>query len=306
MATDGQEKTPNEILTLGADFAAALLPLEAISLSAVTVYVTNLMTDATVAGVYQSGSKALTGSILTAKFQGGVAGDIYEIRFHTGVTNFGNAYDAYQNLVITNSPTSQNLLVNRDEVKRAAGVAADDTSDDALLDDIIAGVSAYIRSRTKREFAFSKYTERVEIFEDENDELVRLKNFPLVAIDSITQVCAGVTETPITDPFHFHFDAEGFVWMTGDYRWYCSPDYQLVTYRAGLPRVPDDLKAAARKLCSLVYREVGKEGLESEAIGDYKYVKPSAIMRLYPDKVPDAFIESTIIRHTKIDIGTTQ
>lgn len=302
MATISQEKRPSEIIQLQADFVNTLLTGEAIIGGNVSVTVRNILTDQNVTSTILFNTPTTVGSVVTFQVHNGTAGDTYELLIKTGTTTGANSYETTANLVITTSPATENPLTTRDEVRRQLRIDPADTSDDRLLDDLIGAASAYIRARTQRTF-------QVDIFEDvvylcDGDDPIKMKllNYPLLKVDRV-KIYDEFNNLiwDITDSTTWDFVNEGYMWFINTNEFYFEPYRNVITYRAGYPKVPEDIRQACKELVIAFYRGVGREGLSSEKIGDYSYTK--SLISSWPDalrrEIDVPFVEGVIRRYTK-------
>jgi hypothetical protein len=303
MATISQEKRPNEVVQLSADFINTLLTGEAIDDGEVEIIITDTLTDEVVTSdILVSGSTEVDGTVVSFRVQGGTDGDCFTVLISTGETTGGNLYETTANLVITTFPATENPLTTRDEVKRQLKIT--DSSDDRLLDDLIMAASAYIRNRTNKNFHIETYTDTINIPCGEDLIKVKLYNYPLLKVDSISfyDERDDIVDT-ITDPSYFDFVTEGYVWFTNEFSFYYEPYKNKVTYKAGYKKIPEDVRQACKDLVISFYRAVGREGLSSEKIGDYAYTK--ALISSWPDsmrrEIDVPYVEGVIRRYTRHD-----
>lgn len=304
MATIAQEKRPAEIIELDADFVNTLLTGESVIGANVSVVIHDILTDADVTSSILFGVPTVTGSVVSFKVQGGEDGDCFTITIKTGQTTGGNAYETTANLVITLFPATENPLTTRDEVKRQLKI--DDNSDDRLLDDLIISASAYIRNRCKRQFHISTFTEIIRIPQEADPTRVKLANYPVLQVDRIQtvnyvgQVIYDLNLASDT----YESVPEGYVWWTNfSYTFFIDPDWNVITYRAGYKKIPEDIRQACKELVVSFYRAIGREGLSSEKIGDYSYDK--SLISSWPDalrrEIDVPFVEGVIRRYMKHD-----
>lgn len=304
MPGEAQEKRPNEIIQLAADFSQALLSAESIVLANLGVTVTNKLTDEDATStILVSGSEGLSGDVISAQFQAGTDGEVYEVAFSTGATNLGNLYESTINLVITTSPIGDSLLVGLSELKTYLGIT--DTSEDTLLGQLLLPATRYIVARLGHGVFLTTYTEDHYIEHGEDNREIMLAHLPVQKIDSVSLMSADETvETTITDTTTWAFDQGGPLWFKHSYSFYRRPDFNRIVYRAGYPKPPEDLRLAVKKVAASIYRGIGKEGLSSERIGDYAWQAPQ-LDQLPPklvSELTDPMIESIINRYKVRDI----
>ncbi len=303
MATIAQEKRPSEVIQLSVDFVNTLLTGESIIPINVSVIITNTLTDVVSTPSILATTPSVIGSVVSFQVQGGSDGDCFSLLIKTGQTTGGNFYETTANLIITLFPATENPLTTRDEVKRQLKV--DDASDDRLLDDLILSASAYIRNRTNKVFHLKKYVEKIRIGCDGDPVKVKLANYPVLKIDNV-QFYDNLNNLidSVSDPLTFDFVDEGYLWFT-DPNWYFfqEPGYNVITYRAGYKKIPEDLRQACKDLVIAFYRAVGREGLSSEKIGDYAYTK--SLISSWPDalrrEIDVPYVEGVIRRYCRHD-----
>lgn len=308
MATAAQEKKPGEIIALAADFADALasVPGDTLVGGQPEVVITNALTDAVATGtILVPSSVAINGTVVECAVQAGADGDRYDVLFKSGNTSAGKRYESTLQLVVTDYPASDNILISRDEAKLLLGIDADDDSENALVDTLIMSASEYMRRRCRRDFQMVR--KRVEIIRpEENVRRLRLEHFPLFAVTKVIRRYAdGGAEEEFTDSSYWAIDDTGYVWWVqqGLY-WYQFPDENEIHYRAGMDRIPDDLKRACGGLVNWFHGLVASQGMKAEKISDYAYTR--ANLSDFPPGVrmelPDAEIEGIIARYRRYDL----
>ena len=309
MPTTAQEKTPSETLLVSSDFASVLLSGDSLILGNCTVTAKNALTDAdATATIVVSGSKTVTGAVLSVIVHNGAIGDIYEVTFSTGLTGQNKTYEASLNLVLVSDPKSNTILCSRDAAKTRLGVLLTDTSEDALIDTLIRSASAYFRTRCKREFTFGTWTETIRptVYDC---RILQLWHYPVRKVDSVTLRYADTTVlVTYTDPTMWAFTEEGYLWFTGlaePEGFLPFPDANVVQYRAGYPAIPDDLADAVASLTAIFYRLIGKEGLSAERIGDYSYSRAGANLPLAAvEAIQDPLVNSVLKLYRRpMDLG---
>jgi hypothetical protein len=306
MATDARQKRPAEVQQIGVDFGSKLVSGDALVTANTGITVRNVLTDVDVTStILVSGSKAVSGDVLSGRFQAGSNGDTHEIVFSTGQTDYLHTHEKTANLEVTNTPDTDNLLASRDEVKRKLNIT--DTSDDQLLDDFLLMASKYIRSRCARNFHLETYTDRIYIRPPfVRLELVTVEEFPLIQVDQIVlSSYDDLLQYTITDQstYKWDFNREGQIFFKDGTLFYKFPAYNEITYRAGHAKIPDDLREACKELVAWMYQSGENQGLQSERIGDYMYTKRSLDqvpfgMRM---ELPIEFIEGVIQRYRRYD-----
>ena len=306
MPSSAQEKRPNEIIQLGADFSQALLSAEAIVSGNISVTATNALTDADATVTIIAGSPTLAGDVITAQVQAGSVGDIYRILFKTGQTNLTNQYEASVMLVITDAPLGDSLLIGLAELRTFLRLT--DTSEDTLLLDLLAPATQYVVSRLGHGVFLRTYTE--DVYLDAHDDVreIMLPHFPIHAVDSIDLRSAdNQSSTLVTDTTAWAFNAAGSVWWRHSYVFVRRPAYNRIVFRAGFAKVPEDLRLVTKKIAASLYHGIGREGLSREQIGDYAWQAPQ-LDELPPrlvSELTDPVIESIINRYKIRDVVPT-
>lgn len=306
MATSARQKRPNEVVEVGVDFTARLVS-ESMSDGNTDITVSNALTDADATStILVSGSKTLSGNILSGRVQAGSAGDLYTLLFKTGPTTALREYEKTVTLEITDVPNSDNLLAERDELKRLLNIT--DNSEDQLLDELLLSSSRYLRSRCAREFHLQTYTERFTIRPPEDQVFIQLAEWPVQQIDQIVlSSFDGTLQTVITDQTTYKWDwkREGEIFFRDGTVFERFPAYSDVTYRAGYPTIPDDLREACKRLGAWMYASAQSHGLVSHRIGDFAETFPtlSDLPAGLRAEVPVEFVESVIQRYQRRDFA---
>lgn len=195
-------------------------------------------------------------------------------------------------------------LTSRTKVKRHIGIPSSNTSKDALIDQIIEGVSGFIETQTHRTFEVKEYT---EIFDGDGSDEIFLKQYPLRSVISLT-INKSVIDLDAEE------DAETIVIDNDAGSIYRQAGFAAgrknikVVYEAGF-NAPDDpadsgseesgetgedlptaLEAAAIRLSARVYERRTAEGVSN--------VAPTGISIAYKDAI-DADITSILEAYTK-------
>jgi hypothetical protein len=304
--SDSQEKRPAEVIRLGADFSQAFLLGEAIVPANVTVSVRNLLTDADNTGTIKvTGSEAITSPTMTARFQAGMAGDLYEVLFDTGATNFANRYTTTVNLIITNTPVGDLFLTSLDTLKQRLRIDPADTSDDALLTTILQMATSYVQGRTARTLFFQTFVEDIYIDDGEECDVIQLFEYPVRQVDTIMLMpCDLQNATQITDMTSYAFNESGELRFRHTHKFFEEPNFNRISYRAGYGRIPDDLAQATSEVSGVFYRDIGREGLSRERIGDYTWerLNPSTSTSSLTKELSNPAIEGILRRYCRTAI----
>ena len=312
MPTDAREKRPEETVPLGADFTGRLPPGDTLVSGNTEIKVYNAVTDAeTTSTIFDAGSKVVSGNVLSGKFWAGADGELHTIHFLTGLTSLGNSYRKLVNLSITDVPAGDDLLANRDELKRALGIEESDTSDDTRLDEVLLAASAYFRSRTARSFTFGLRTDRFYIPDLEDNGFLFLREYPVLTVERIVMTDAGGTElADIDDQSTYRWDWDrdaGKLFFLDGSRFPYEPGFSDITYRAGYGVIPADIRSAVIDLASWMRQTQQQLGLSSEKIGDYLYKVQNLdeLPKHLKASLPVLTLESTIKAHRRVELMYT-
>lgn len=307
MPTFSQEKRPGEKINLSADFSSSLLPGESLISGNVTVTATNVKTETDATSTIISTTSVL-GNLVTATVMAGADGDIYRITFYSGATDFALLYETEIHLIITGSPAAETPLTTRDLIKEQLKIT--DSSDDSLIDNLNLFASQYIRTRTGRDFTLTKYTQTIQPLHGEDHVRLQLYHYPVIKIFSVLITDENDNqEVSISDDTYWDFLPEGYIWLVKDpFVFDVWPNKNIITYLAGYPRIPEDLKQACQNLCVSFYRAIGREGLSQETIGDYTYKIRD--IREFPAylrrELDERFVEGVISRYMRHDLHTIE
>jgi hypothetical protein len=303
MPTISQSKRPNEILRLAADFQRVLVPGDSLIGGNISVLSFNALTDiTTTASIIQS--SAVSGTSIVTTVQAGAAGETHRILFRTGLTTLGLRDETEMHLVITENPASENPLISREDAKLHLRVT--DTSDDALIEQVILAASSYIRGRTGRDFNLLRYAEVLQPRWNENLVRLQLANYPVQIIEKVESFDQeGILLWTTTNSNDWDYVQEGYIWMTNaDFQFSPWPWKNIVTYRAGFLKIPEDLTRCCAQIVAILYRGIGKEGLSEEQIGHYRYRVagskdlPKSLRREFNDTQ----IEGVVTRYMRHDM----
>jgi hypothetical protein len=144
-------------------------------------------------------------------------------------------------------------LVSRDNVRAYARIAGANTTDDALLDRLIAAVSTAAETFCARTFAVTSYT---DAFRPMGQSSIFLKHGPVVTFTGLT--VAGI-DSPSTN-----WTRDGRVLTLNSGVFGAGP--VVATYTAGYATVPDDVQQAVIETVVLRYREMDRLGLSSKGL----------------------------------------
>lgn len=166
------------------------------------------------------------------------------------------------------------ILVTLAELKTFLGVTA--STDDALLQSILDVVEQQFLAecnRRERPFVASAANNRAEV-RDGNGSHVLTLDYAISDVDSIKLGFDSSDPDEELDPD----DVEEVVWVAGkrtitrtdggSWGWVDAPRYIHVQYdtQADAPDVP---KTALKRMCGLIYRQLGSEGSSRESLANY-------------------------------------
>lgn len=156
-------------------------------------------------------------------------------------------------------------LVGLTEVKTYKGIT--DTSQDALITDLITDFSDVAEKYCQRSFASNTYQEKYDVrFEWQNE--ISLKQYPATTINWIK--VGGVTLD--TEDWYYDLDA-AIIKLAYDNRYLKARDQVEVLYVAGYTVMPSALKLAVKKLIAIELQDRKFPGLESAKLLDFSYKK---------------------------------
>lgn len=298
-----QEKRANETIRISADFSQVLISGDSLVGANCSVTVANALTDAATTSTILAATSIVNPSII-ATVHAGTSGETHVVTFKTGTTTLGLNYETQMNLVITDSPAADNPLISREAVKLHLGIT--DSSDDRLIEYLLLAGSAYIRRRTGRDFTLTRYEEILQPMPKEDTVKLQLSNYPVRRIENIKVLdLLGNEQWSTSTEADWDYVQEGYVWMVNDAYFFFNWPYQnIVTYRAGFPKIPEDLSLCCAQIVALLYRSIGSEGMSQERIGNYMYMTsgPKDLPKSMRREFSDSQIEGVITRYMKHDL----
>lgn len=254
-------KQPNEIKTISVDFTNSLATGEVISATGVSSI--NIETGVfTTSTIIDPGSVELSGNIIIFRVRSGLDGEFHKIIVSTGITNLGNRHEEDIIILITEDI---NTFATVDELKRQLEIT--DTSKDIMLFQLTKAATEFVENFTGRKYTYKTYTETFQP-ESTTDSLL-LQNFPANSITSV--VIEGITldaQTVDVDNYVLDKSTGVITRVDGDY-FPRMPIKTVITYKAGFPAIPEDLRDIVKKIVISEYNMRRREGVKSETIGAY-------------------------------------
>lgn len=178
-------------------------------------------------------------------------------------------------------------FTTRTELKLHLRIPSTDTSEDALLDQLISNVEASVLRYLKRgPFASTSFT---EYYSGDDREMLVLRHRPvtavsLVRVDPYGYAGQGLDAFPSTtawtagtDYFVPQLDASEengslIVAIGSNGKWPIGRGNIKITYTAGYATIPDDLTLAVNQMISAIRAGADKGGpVGSETFGEYSY-----------------------------------
>lgn len=182
-------------------------------------------------------------------------------------------------------------LTTRNKVKRHLGIPLSNTTKDAIIDQIIPGVSGFIEAQTNRKFGVEEYT---EIRDGEGFDEMVLRQYPIVDVISLTINGSAVDLDQEEEDESFILDREeGSIYREAGFS--AGRKNIKVVYTAGYAAPEDDdesgageesgsgdelpsaLEAAAIRLSARVYERRTAEGVSSVSPGSFSVQYKDAV-----------------------------
>lgn len=172
-------------------------------------------------------------------------------------------------------------LVELADLKIYLGIAAGVTVQDAFLNILNAEISRRVETHIKRTLLQTEYDEYYDVpgFTSISNELVRLNQYPVITLTSVTDNAMTSPSTVDTteDEFHLYAPSGIIKYETGFTRGYQTV---RVNYVAGYTTsaIPDDIKGVVYREVGRAYRDWGGssgEDMVAERFGDYSYRRVS-------------------------------
>lgn len=297
------EKRPGETRQIAADFTLSVLPGEQLVTNNPAVIATDLRLDG-VTPSFLIGAATLdpTKLIVTQTVTGGSDTDLVRLVYQSGLTTLSNRYEIEAQVSVTAAPESALIFAPLDQLKRKIGIAVTDTSEDGALLDALTWASTYVRRRTRRDLFFQTYQE--EVLVEATTQRVRLAHYPVRQVTKVSfRNADGTTQYDLTDATKWHTLEEGDLWLVSSDVFLAEPDYAVVSYKAGFPKIPADLQRSVLSIASAFYRTGPHEGYASVKVGQYAHTvaggKDMPFGMQYELAIPD--IEGTIQRYARRD-----
>ena len=169
------------------------------------------------------------------------------------------------------------MLVGLDAFKSYAGITNTTGAEDENITAIIEGISDAVEKHCHRQFSYGSYDQYWDI-QEWDETSVQVDNPPLVSVVALTDNGTLVS----TDKYHVYTGKSKIAlieqtYISQHYRrdQYFTRGYRKVvaTYYGGFQDIPKSIQLIAKRITSRIYNSAGKEEMESETIGDYKYVR---------------------------------
>ena len=161
------------------------------------------------------------------------------------------------------------LLATRDALKRYLGIAPSDSSQDGLLDQLLAYASERIESHCRRRFAEE---ELEELYDGSGTDLLVLRRRPVISLGAVYEDPEGEfgEGTRLPESEFALYAQEGIVRHVGAI-FPCGRLNVKIVYTAGYRAIPDDVALACVKLAASWYAHAGSgaDGVTRESLGDY-------------------------------------
>lgn len=255
-------KNSAETKTVQIDFSSDLRTGETINDANITVSAENVLTGVSTTGSIISGDATSSSGVISFKVTGGADGESHKITISTGATD--GLTNTYVESIIMSIEDNYELLYTLNELKTQLGITG--TSRDAILLGILKSASEYIEKITRRAFFVKEYTET--IYEEDPQDCLLLSNFPVLSIESV--VIAGETLSASTGGLaNYRSTDDGALFRIDGGCFASEPYTNVVTYKAGHLRVPEDVRNAVKIIAAGEYGRRQKEGILSESVGSY-------------------------------------
>lgn len=279
-------KQTAEVKTFSIDFTPVLGTGELINNGNIVVTIINTTDGSSASSLLDSGSTSLTGNTIFFRITGGVNNEIYKITVNTGLTNASNKHEEDLILIVSDDV---NLLYTVDELKVSLGIT--NTAQDALLFGLIKSASDYIANAIDRKLDFSSYTETFYL--DCPQDNLLLKQYPVVSITGV--LIDGVTLPSSSQGVTtWYFTEDGSINRIDGFKFPIKPIPITVTYKAGYRVMPEDIRAAVKKVATGEYTFRKKAGVLAETIGNYR------VVFLKEGIYSDPYIKDVITRYKRL------
>lgn len=153
------------------------------------------------------------------------------------------------------------------------------TTWDAILIDLINGVSAAIETYCCRKLKLQSTVSYTEYFDGQGGEAVTVKNRPITSVTSVhDDPYQSYSADTLVDPTSYTiYNNEGRIELINDDNrsivskglFYDGKNNVKVIYKAGYTTIPYDIEQAANKWVMKLFRQREKEGIASERLGAY-------------------------------------
>lgn len=158
-------------------------------------------------------------------------------------------------------------LVPLDRLKTYLEIAATETGQDVLLQDLIKRLSAWVEQYCDRKFAKATYTEQ---HDGDSTDLLTVTHWPIVSVASLHDDPDRVfgAGTLIAPADYVIYKDQGRIQLDG-LIFARGLQNVKVTYDAGYAEIPPDLQQAVCELIADRFRNKEHQGLRSLSVGAY-------------------------------------
>lgn len=161
------------------------------------------------------------------------------------------------------------MLATRDEVKTYLGISG--SSEDALIDQLLAGTDAWIKRYLGRDIEAANYIEQVD---GSGAPIQILKQYPIISVTSVYDDTARAfgSDTLLVENTDFLvYKEEGYLEIIDGGDFVEGQKNVKVSYRAGYETadIPKDLKQAEIELVANEYRRKETEGVKAMTVGAF-------------------------------------
>lgn len=177
-------------------------------------------------------------------------------------------------------------LTTLERVKRYIGQAVDYTDDDALLEDLLEGVSEAFRQYASQDFDLARYD---EVYAGTGNSYLQLTQSPVKQILSV-----AVNSWPVDPGNHTGYILTGASLFRGQ-MWPKGPANVSVSYIAGYDAVPQDVQQAVVEVVALRYKLKEHIGMTSRAKGAASDTYDTSDLPEHVKSILDRYIDPALV-----------